>query len=248
MMSTPSPEKQSILGPQAVAVYCGSSLGKQKAFRNAALSVGIALAESKRPLVYGGGFQGIMGLVAESVISRGGQVTGVVPYAIRAAGGERDKLNGSLSLVSLDIARNRVETVVVNSMHERKVEMAQRAAGFLGLPGGFGTFEEVLEVTTWTQIGIHHKPVVLLNVLSFWDPLRLLVQNSVREGFIQPGNELIIFVDGPPDHLEHETFDWGTAALHALDNWSGISNTVKPVFDWSKRAGGEIVESKLESS
>jgi len=238
------------LSARPVAVYCASSLGKEKAFQNAALSVGSALAKSSRPLVYGGGFHGIMGLVAESVIAAGGQVTGIVPYAIMAAGGERDKLNGSSRLVHSgfdESVRNKVETIVVNSMHERKVEMAKRAAGFLGLPGGFGTFEEVLEVTTWTQIGIHEKPVVLLNVLAFWNPLRDLVQNGIREGFIQPHNErLIVFVDGPSDHREHETFDWGTAALHALDTWQG--GIMKPLFDWSKRTGGEVAQSELEST
>jgi len=249
MIPTPSPALDST--PGAVAVYCASSLGKHQAFQNAAHSVGRALAESNRPLVYGGGFHGIMGVVAEAVLHFGGQVTGVTPYAIMAAGGERDKLNGSSpSLLvngGLECARNRVETIVVDSMHERKVEMAKRAAGFLGLPGGFGTFEEVLEVTTWTQIGIHEKPVVLLNVLSFWDPLRQLIQNGIRGGFIQPKNEqLIVFVDGPSDHHLHESFDWGTAALHALDTWHG--DISKPLFDWSKRTGGRVVQSVLEST
>jgi hypothetical protein len=196
-------------------------------------------------LVYGGGFHGLMGVVAEAVVCAGGQVTGVIPYAIMAAGGERDKINGHLKSY-LDKNKGAVETVVVNSMHERKVEMAKRATGFLGLPGGFGTFEEVLEVTTWTQIGIHDKPVVLLNVLSFWNPMRDLIRSGIREGFILSHNEqLIVFVDGPSDHDEHETFDWGTAALQALDSWHG--NLAKPAFDWSKQMGG-VVQLPLKST
>jgi predicted Rossmann-fold nucleotide-binding protein len=147
-------------------------------------AVGRALARGKRPLVYGGGFHGIMGMVAEAAVGAGGQVTGIIPYAIMAAGGEHDKISGSTSCGLNESARNKVRAmactcmeptlttvcnttntgrnresisadsvfswltrvfnqIVVNSMHERKVEMAKRAAGFLGLPGGFGTFEEV---------------------------------------------------------------------------------------------------------
>ncbi|KAL0947496.1 hypothetical protein HGRIS_013598 [Hohenbuehelia grisea] len=109
-------------------------------------------------------------------------------------------------------------------MHERKVEMAKRSCAFIGLPGGFGTFEEVLEVTTWTQLGIHTKPVVLINVLSYWEPLRQLIQGGVREGFISQANaDIIVFVDGPgagASAEEHETFNWGEAALNAITAWT----------------------------
>jgi len=100
------------------------------------------------------------------------------------------------------------------------VEMARRACGFIGLPGGFGTFEEVLEAITWTQLGIHAKPVVLINVLGYYDPLRALVKSAVASGFIKPMNErLVIFIDGSPG-IDPADFDWGTAALSALDAWS----------------------------
>jgi len=129
----------------------------------------------------------------------------------------------------------------VDSMHERKVEMAKRSCGFIGLPGGFGTFEEILEVTTWTQLGIHRKPVVLLNVLSFFDPLRQLIQNGISDGYINPLNaNLIVFVDGPLSHAEHETFDWGTAALLAFQSWSG--DNIKSLFDWTKGMHGKGFE------
>ncbi|KAF9483869.1 hypothetical protein BDN70DRAFT_873261 [Pholiota conissans] len=218
----------------AVAVYCGSSLGKHAAFSTAAKSVGYALAAADRTLVYGGGSKGIMGVVSGSVLEKGGKVIGVIPQAMIAAGGEKDKLeDGSPRAVLEELGREAVETILVESMHERKVEMAKRVNGFIGLPGGFGTFEEVMEVTTWTQIGIHDKPVVLLNVLSFWDPLRVLIKNSIDAGFIRPTSErLIVFVDGPEDKVEHEFFDWGRAALHALDSWErGSSNGL---FKWTK--------------
>jgi predicted Rossmann-fold nucleotide-binding protein len=148
-------------------------------------------------------------------------------------------------------------------MHERKVEMARRACGFIGLPGGYGTFEEVFEVTTWTQIGIHSKrtdpvslyrlhasntltpttAVVLANVLGYFDPVRSLIQNAIKDGFIQPvGANLIKFVDGPPDHSLHESFDWGKALLAELDSWRGHPS-YSLGYDWTKsRDGNEKTE------
>ena len=167
-------------------------------------------------------------------------------------------------------------------MHDRKVEMAKRVGAFIGLPGGFGSFDEVLqhsflfwtviltespnqiiEVITWNQVNIHNKrkiylplhritpsqicdvvsfvnfflwetAVVLLNVLSYYNPLRELIRNGVREGFIQPQCEqLVVFVDGPADLLEHERFDWGKAALEAIDSWKYDEIQTKP-FHWNK--------------
>ncbi|KAJ7728897.1 hypothetical protein B0H16DRAFT_1587897 [Mycena metata] len=150
--------------PKAVAVYCSSTLGRQPAYRSAALSLGSAIAKANRSLVYGGGTQGLMGLVASAVLQGGGSVTGIIPFAISSAGGEGA---GSAPGVegALQRSAERVETIIVNSMNERKTEMAKRVDGFFGLPGGFGTLDEVLEVITWTQIGFHTKPIILMNVL-----------------------------------------------------------------------------------
>lgn len=223
----------------AVAVYCAASLGKQNAFQLAALSLGHALAEAKRPLVYGGGNMGIMGIVSGAVVDQGGQVTGIIPYAIHAAGGEKDKGNGvakteSVAEVLDEDKRGRIETIIVDSMHERKTEMAKRVGAFVGLPGGYGTFEEILEVMTWNQLNIHNKPVILLNVLSYYNPLRELIRNGVREGFIQPHNEkLCVFVDGPTDPKDHESFNWGQAALDAIATWQ--YDQIQPLpFHWTK--------------
>ncbi|KAL5529131.1 hypothetical protein ACEPAG_5105 [Sanghuangporus baumii] len=227
---------------RGIAVYCGSSIGKQKAFEKAAVSVGAAIARSGRPLVYGGGSRGIMGIVSGTALEHGGEVVGVMPYAMYAAGGEREKTSNEID-DSVDIkvdthAKEKITTVVVNSMHERKVEMARRASGFIGLPGGFGTYEEIFEVTTWTQLGIHNKPVVLLNVLSFFSPIKDLIRNGVREGFIQAANEnLITFIDGPPDLSQHEAFDWGEAALNILDSWT--NNSVVYAYDWTKTSADD---------
>ncbi|KAF9001882.1 hypothetical protein BDQ17DRAFT_1170490, partial [Cyathus striatus] len=214
----------------AVAVYCGSSPGKHQAYVNAARSVGKALAADLRPLVYGGGSKGIMGVVSEAALQGKGKVTGIVPYAMVAAGGEKEKVEAGGAIHVLLDEEGR-EDAMVNSMHERKVEMAKRVDGFIGLPGGFGTFEEVMEVTTWTQLGIHNKPVVLINVRSFWEPLRQLIKNGVAEGYIKPTSEqLIVFVDGPETISDHDTFDWGNAALKALDEWPREREGI--LFDW----------------
>ncbi|KAJ6582817.1 hypothetical protein B0H10DRAFT_1926378 [Mycena sp. CBHHK59/15] len=225
----------------AVAVYCGSSIGTEKAFNSAALSLGHAIAEAQRPLIYGGGSKGIMGVVSGAALERGGTVTGIVPYAMVAAGGEAEKGESAVTVELNETGREKIEHIVVDSMHERKVEMAKRVAGFFGLPGGFGTFEEILEVTTWTQLGIHNKPVVLLNVLSFFEPLRQLINNGVEYGFIGPlSKNLIVFVDGPESHTEHGSFNWGEAALRALEGWR--RNGEDGLFDWTARMEGKHTE------
>ncbi|KAJ7768018.1 hypothetical protein B0H14DRAFT_3165124 [Mycena olivaceomarginata] len=193
---------------KAVAVFCASCLGKQPAYRTAAVSLGAAIAQAEQTLVYGGGTKGLMGVVASEI--------------------------------------------VVNSMSDRKNEMAKRVSGFFGLPGGFGTLDEVrrillvlrlanqthvtpqiLEVITWTQIGFHTKPIILLNVLSYFDPLRQLIRTGIEEGFIPADNEsFVIFVEGPDAHAEHERFDWGTAGLSALASWD--SAAAKPLFEWKE--------------
>ncbi|KIM87500.1 hypothetical protein PILCRDRAFT_815024 [Piloderma croceum F 1598] len=231
-MSTPT-------NPSAIAVYCASSLGNQKAYQLAAISLGCALATAERPLVYGGGSRGIMGIVSGAVLEHGGHVTGVVPFAMVAAGGEGDKADETTKTPAVayllnEKGREKTETIIVKSMHDRKIEMAKRVGGFIGLPGGFGTYEEILEVICWTQIGLHTKPVVILNVLNFYDPLRAQIQLGIKEGFIQPHNEhLVVFVDGPSDVNEHDTFDWGKAAIDALDGWDGGRVQCKH-FDWQK--------------
>ncbi|KAH8991513.1 hypothetical protein EDB92DRAFT_1945854 [Lactarius akahatsu] len=244
--------------PRAVAVYCGASPGTSTAFHHAAVSLGQALATLGRPLVYGGGRRGIMGIISSAVLNHGGHVTAVVPSAMLRAGGEGEgdqatgghidlaeghekvqllrhaavgqKLGGSELHLNLD-------DVVVDSMHERKVEMVRRVCGFIGLPGGYGTFEEIMEAITWTQLGIHAKPVVIMNVLGFYDPLRAQIKGAVASGFIKPSNErLVIFIDGPPG-TDPTDFDWGTAALTALDAWSPPG---PGIFSWNKNTAVKL--------
>lgn len=209
--------------PNAVTVYCGSTPGKKRAYQHAAESLGKALVDAERQLVYGGGSKGIMGIISGTVLDAGGDVVGVIPRPMVAPEDQEGEapVNGAAPpWVQLNQeGRERTEWILVDSMHERKVEMARRSCGFIGLPGGFGTFEEVFEVTTWTQLGIHSKPVVLANVLGYFDPVRDLIHNAIREGFIGTGGiNLIKFVDGPSNHSLHETFDWGKALLKELDS------------------------------
>ncbi|KAJ7465999.1 hypothetical protein FB451DRAFT_1041221 [Mycena latifolia] len=223
--------------PKAVAVYCASTLGKRPAYRSAAISLGTAIAKADRSLVYGGGTQGIMGLVASAVLKGGSSVIGIVPFAISIAGGEGTAsapgVEGTVKESSVRVET--VSVIVVNSMNDRKTEMAKRVDGFFGLPGGFGTLDEILKVITWTQIGFHTKPIILMNVLSYFDPLRQLIRNGIAEGFIPADNEsFVIFVNGPEAHSEHELFDWGAAGLTALAGWD--SAAAKPLFTWTERS------------
>jgi len=235
-----------------VAVYCASSMGKQKAYQLAAISVGHALALARRRLVYGGGSKGIMGVVSGAALERGGEVTGVVPEAMVAAGGEGSGDPSTLHVFVNEPGRESIETIVVGSMHERKVEMAKRACAFIGLPGGFGTFEEVLEVITWTQLAIHTKPIILVNVLSYWEPLRQLIRSGIREGFIPPTSEnIVVFVDGPGADAPaeaNETFDWGAAAIKAIEEWKHELAPSPYKYDWTRGTNASNGTSKLNAT
>ncbi|KAH9939598.1 hypothetical protein B0H21DRAFT_780548 [Amylocystis lapponica] len=220
---------------KAVVVFCASSLGRQPAYVHAAQSLGRALVAAGRPLVYGGGTNGIMGAVSDAVLQAGGQVTGVMPYAMVVAGGEGEQGQGTGEPPRLSDRGGRSK-IVVDSMHERKMEMARRSSGFVCLPGGYGTFEEILEAICWEQLGIHEKPIIVLNVLGFFDPLRQLVRRAVQEGFIAPtGEHLVRFVEGPPQHDAHEGFDWGKAAIEALHEWRPQKRA--HAYDWTVRRG-----------
>ncbi|KAH9161537.1 hypothetical protein EDB89DRAFT_2248329 [Lactarius sanguifluus] len=228
--------------PRAVAVYCGASPGTSTAFHHAAVCKDPALLCRGRVFCsgsssrhawsatwYGGGRRGIMGIIASTVLNHGGHVTAVVPSAMLRAGGEGDQTTGGH--IDLAEGHEKMTSVVVDSMHERKVEMVRRVCGFIGLPGGYGTFEEIMEAITWTQLGIHAKPVVIMNVLGFYDPLRAQIKGAIASGFIKPPNErLVIFIDGPPG-TDPTDFDWGTAALTALDAWSPPG---PGIFCWNK--------------
>ncbi|MEB3768132.1 TIGR00730 family Rossman fold protein [Acinetobacter sp. MD2] len=155
---------------KSVAIFCGSKAGNLPIFVQTAQRVGEYLAQQGVTLVYGGGRSGLMGTVADSALQAGGRVIGVIPTA----------------LVDKELAHpNLTELHVVKDMHERKTKMSELAQGFIALPGGAGTLEEIFEQWTWAQLGIHAKPCGFLNIQGFYDPLLAMVQRTVETGFTQ---------------------------------------------------------------
>ncbi|HEY6994317.1 MAG TPA: TIGR00730 family Rossman fold protein [Xanthobacteraceae bacterium] len=155
----------------SICVYCASGPGKHPAFVQAAKAFGRILAENGIRLVYGGGSVGLMGALAESVLDHGGFVTGVIPDF----------------LVDREHMLLRVqERIITPDMHARKRTMFERADAFVGLPGGIGTLEELVEQLTWAQLGRHKKPILICNIERFWDPLRALIDHMKRLEFIRP--------------------------------------------------------------
>ena len=186
-----------------VCVFCGSARGSSPAYAEAAAELGAALAASGTGLVYGGGDVGLMGIVADATLAAGGEVIGVMPEA----------------LVAKEIAhRGLTELRVTGSMHERKALMAELADGFIALPGGLGTFDELCEILTWGQLGLHTKPVVLLDVEGFWTPFIALLDSAVEAGFLRAAHrdlarrtdsvpEALALLSSPPPPPTHKWID-----------------------------------------
>jgi uncharacterized protein (TIGR00730 family) len=166
-----------------VCVFCGSGPGRNPAYVAGARELGQAIAESGVGLVYGGGSNGLMGEVARSVQASGGRVLGIIPEFLSAK--ER-------------IFTEANELVVTATMHERKMTMFERSDGFIVLPGGMGTLEELAEISTWAQLERHKKPIILCNIERYWDPLLVLLNHMRAEHFIRPGLELKVDVKETP--------------------------------------------------
>jgi len=158
---------------RSLCVYCGSSTGHDPAHAEIARQVGSLLAANGIRLVYGGGNIGLMGILADAVMAAGGTVLGVIPVGLF----ETEQGHRGIT-----------ELIEVGSMHERKARMAAEAEGFLALPGGLGTLEELAEILTWAQLGIHAHPVGVLNIDGFWDPLLGFLDGVVEAGFMRPAN------------------------------------------------------------
>jgi uncharacterized protein (TIGR00730 family) len=161
-----------------ICVFCGSNAGHNPRYREEAIRLGKLLAARNIELIYGGGNIGLMGIVADACLEAGGKVIGVIPVALMG----KEVAGESVDHQTL----TRLE--VVDSMHTRKARMAELADGFIALPGGFGTFEEFCEILTWGQLGFHVKPMGLLNVEGFYDPLLGLFDHAVKEGFLRQQN------------------------------------------------------------
>ena len=164
---------------RSVCVFCASSNGVDPIFLEAAQALGRAIAERGWRLVYGGADVGLMGAMADAAMAHGGSVTGVIPH----------------SLAEREIAhRGLTELVETGSMHERKAEMARRADAFLVLPGGLGTLDELCEILTWRLLGIHEKPVVLINIAGYWDAFLGLLDGAVAAGFLRAAHRRLPLV------------------------------------------------------
>jgi len=159
---------------KSLCVYCGSSIQVDDHFKDAARQMGKILAENKIRLVYGGGKAGLMGLIADSVMTNGGEVVGIIPSHIA------DREIQHLGLTELH---------VVESMHIRKQMMVDHSDAFLVLPGGVGTLDETCEIITWRQLGIHDKPIVICNIKDYWTPFLTLIDHIIDQGFMRPDDK-----------------------------------------------------------
>jgi uncharacterized protein (TIGR00730 family) len=187
-----------------LCVFCGSSPGSSPVYRDAAERLAREMVARGIGLVFGGGCVGLMGVMADAVLGAGGHAIGVIPQA----------------LVAREIAHLGLPDLrIVKSMHERKATMAELSDAFVALPGGYGTFEELFEVVTWTQLGLHSKPCGLLNVDGFYDPLLALVEGASGAGFIKPQNRAIVMADDDPARL----LDRLSEPLHQPDARSALT-------------------------
>ncbi len=170
----------------ALCVYCGSSAGHDPVHAAAATDLGRQMAARGIRLVYGGGHVGLMGILADAVLADGGEATGVIPHA----------------LMDSEVGHERLtQLLVVDDMHQRKARMAELADGFIALPGGIGTLEELFEVWTWLQLGYHQKPVGLLNVLGFYDQLLSFLDTQRDAGFLRSEHRSLLLADTDASQL-----------------------------------------------
>jgi uncharacterized protein (TIGR00730 family) len=191
----------------SICVFCGSSAGADPAYLEAAEAVGRRLAQRGVRVVYGGGKVGMMGAVADAVRDEGGDVIGVIPQAI----------------VDLEIGHDGLDDLrVVGSMHERKALMAELSDAFIALPGGIGTLEELFEVYTWAQLGIHAKPLGLLDVAGYFRPLVAFLDHAVQERFLRPETRTLLAVSDDLDDLLAALEASGPVTLH---KWIDLDQT-----------------------
>jgi len=171
---------------KSICVYCGANAGNLPVYAEAARALARCLVDDNLALVYGGGKVGLMGVIADEVLRLGGEVTGVIPT----------------QLVEREVGHNGLtRQFIVKDMHERKAMMAQLADGFIAMPGGMGTLEELFEMLTWSQLGIHQKPIGLLNVDGFYASLAAFIQHAGAQGFIRPEHVQLMRVEADPAEL-----------------------------------------------
>ncbi|MFN2744376.1 MULTISPECIES: TIGR00730 family Rossman fold protein [Bacillus] len=171
---------------KTVCVYSGSNMGANPEYRSKAAELGAYIAQKGIRLVYGGSRMGLMGVIADTVLENGGEVIGVMPKGL---------FKGEV------VHQQLTELIEVEGMHQRKAKMSELADGFIAMPGGFGTFEELFEVLCWAQIGIHQKPIGLYNVNNYYEPLMQMLKYSIQEGFSNESHLQLIHASESPDEL-----------------------------------------------
>jgi len=171
------------LETKKICVFCGSSAGKRKEYTQAAENLGTEIARRNLGLVFGGGNVGLMDVLANAALKAGGEVIGVIPK----------------DLVQLEVAHSGLSDLkVTSSMHDRKALMAELSSGFIALPGGIGTLEELFEILTWSQLGFHKKPCAILNVFGYFDPLIRFLDLAAEQGFLEPEYASMLIIDNSP--------------------------------------------------
>ena len=171
-----------------IALYCGSRTGNKPIYRDTAIELAQHIATQGFGIVYGGASIGLMGQVADTVLEHGGEVVGVIPEF----------------MLDYEIAHSQLtELHIVKSMHERKALMAERASAFIALPGGLGTFEEILEIATWGQLNQHQKPMIIYNVNHFYDALIAQLDHAVNEGFLPPQHRAKLIICENPEQISN---------------------------------------------
>ncbi|MCH7512336.1 MAG: TIGR00730 family Rossman fold protein [Bacteroidetes bacterium] len=176
-----------------ICVFCGSATGNRPQYITEAEKLGVEMVKNNIHLIYGGGSIGLMGILADKILALGGEVTGVIPRFLTAK--EVDH-KGITKLIE------------VNSMHERKQIMAELADGFIAMPGGFGTLEELAEILTWAQLGLVQKPISLFNVNSYYNPLISLFDTMEESGFLKKENKNLLLIDDDPKRLIEKLRDY----------------------------------------
>lgn len=171
---------------ESICVFCGSNPGNQPYYVEQAKVLGALMAQQNTTLIYGGASIGIMGAIADSVMKEGGQVIGVIPTFLSKKEVRHDSLT---------------QLIEVESMHQRKRKMAALARGFIALPGGFGTMEELFEIMTWAQLGLVKHPIALLNIDGYFNALLAMMDHMVTEGFLRPENREMVLIDSDPERL-----------------------------------------------
>lgn len=198
-----------------ICVFTGSNVGKRLEYQEEARKLGEALAARGLGLVYGGASVGLMGIVADAALAGGGEVIGVLPRRLftREVGHE-----------------HLTQLYEVDSMHERKALMADLSDGFIALPGGFGTFDELFEIMTWGQLGLHHKPIGILDVAHYFAPLQALIANAVAEGFVHPAHANLLLQKDTVEELLDAFADFTSSDAIQPSKWldTSVEDTPAP--------------------